>query len=87
MNLTSVFTSLDRHRGGTAGGTLLVIDGKRFGNDSSTVRVQLGKSECSVWTASHNQIKCYTGAQKFQNENAPIQIFTEFGYAVIVNIF
>ena len=85
-NLTAVFKSVDRHRGGTAGGTLLVIDGQRFSKNSSSMRIQLGKSECSTWLASENQIKCYTGAQIFQNTQTAIQIYTEFGFAVIVNL-
>ena len=44
-NLTAVFNSVDRHRSGTAGGTLLVINGLRFSKNSCSMRIQLGKSE------------------------------------------
>ena len=79
-NLTSFVTSINRTRGGTAGGSLLHINGSGF--SGSSVNVTIAGVECSVSEYAESYIICETGASG-QTLRALVMVYVEGkGFAV-----
>ncbi|XP_026145815.1 PKHD1 like 1, tandem duplicate 1 isoform X2 [Carassius auratus] len=67
-SLTPVINNVTPRRGGTAGGTRLMITGSGFSSNVNEVSVTIAGSVCDVQSASVSQIICVTNAQPRSQE-------------------
>ncbi|XP_041477742.1 fibrocystin-L-like isoform X1 [Lytechinus variegatus] len=72
-SLTPTITSVEPKRGGTAGGTMVTIDGTAFLAAGNVVLI--GGTECVISSESETQITCVTEAH--QNEMTEVKVFIE----------
>ena len=73
QQLTPVVTSINRTRGGTQGGSRILITGERF---DGNVNVTIAGVECAVLSQSPTEIVCDTGASG-RTVRAPVMVFVE----------
>ena len=83
IDLTPNITSINRTRGGTAGGSIIELVGSGFSND---VTVTIAGVDCSVLDKTQSTIVCQTGASG-RTIKAPVMVYVEGkGYAISNNI-
>ncbi len=70
-DLTARVTAVNRTRGGSAGGSILLITGQGF---SATATVTIAGSECAVSSQTETEIVCETGASG-RNVRSTIMVF------------
>lgn len=83
-NLTPIVTSINRTRGGTQGGSRLLIEGMGF--DGGNVSVSIADVACNVLSSTSSEIVCDTGASG-RTIRAQVMVFVEGkGFAQSENI-
>ena len=83
LDLTPNVTSINRTRGGTAGGSIIELVGSGFSNN---VTVTIAGVDCSVLDKTQSTIVCQTGASG-RTIKAPVMVYVEGkGYAITNNI-
>ncbi|XP_064634221.1 fibrocystin-L-like [Lineus longissimus] len=57
---TPILTSVSPQIGGTAGGTVLTINGDQFGTDATDLSIDIGGSTCTIQSVTDTEVKCTT---------------------------
>ncbi|CAF4003686.1 unnamed protein product, partial [Rotaria magnacalcarata] len=82
-NLTATITSVAPNRGGTGGGTTIIINGTNFPTNINAVSVTIGGVPCFMLSVSQTSIMCQTGGHPDSSVQAPILVaINGSGYAV-----
>ena len=86
-DLTPIVTSINRTRGGTQGGSRILIEGVGFdGEDGEEVTVSIADIACTIMSSSASEIVCDTGASG-RTIRAQVMVFVEGkGFAQSENI-
>ncbi|XP_059206673.1 fibrocystin-L-like isoform X1 [Centropristis striata] len=71
--LTPVISEVSPRRGGTAGGTRLIITGSGFSTNMNDVNVTIAGSVCDVQSTNNTHIVCVTNAQR-QSQEAKVRV-------------
>ena len=80
-DLTPIVISINRTRGGTAGGSLVYINGTGF-TGSGSINVSIAETKCSVREYTDTYIVCETGASGY-TVKASVMVYVEGkGFAV-----
>ena len=78
-DLTPYVTTINRTRGGTAGGSVIQLNGSGF---TSSVTVTIAETVCSIVSYNDTTIVCVTGASG-RTIKAPVQVYVQGkGFAV-----
>ena len=73
-DLTPVVTGIDRTRGGTQGGSRILIEGSGF--DGGNVSVSIAEVECVILSSTPSEIVCDTGASG-RTIRAQVMVYVE----------